>query len=282
MFLAFGIGAAFSGAAFYAYYDNRLAENEQQITRFVDGFDDQFNDASGALDDLRVEAIDQIRDELGPLGEYTSDAQGVTQLPATAGPSVWAIETRTESGTAIVGSAFAVTGYEGGTALVTTLSIVRASTAEPSPLIELVKGSERVEARMWAWDEANNLAIVVTDAEIPLLDLASPTEQSTAVGRRLFALSGLGGQQATASPGVLLDRSTSGLQHTAVLGSFFEGGPLLNGEGAIIGVATLDYRPLGLDAGAVHQAPDVTSLCNRVLRCAEGTTVSAELGDAGN
>ena len=47
--MAAGIGAAFSGAAFYAYYDNRLAENERTVGRFVEGFDQQFSDAAGAL-----------------------------------------------------------------------------------------------------------------------------------------------------------------------------------------------------------------------------------------
>jgi hypothetical protein len=284
MLMAFGIGAAFAGAGFYAYYDNRLAENERQIARFVDGFDEQFVDASTALDDQRVDAVEQIRDELVPLGEYTTDAAGVIGLPATAGPSVWAVATQDENGVPIGGSAFAVAGHNGGTALVTSLSVVRASTAAPGPMIELVKGDQRIVARLWAWDDANNLGLLLTDAEIPLLDFASPTAQASMVGGRVFALSGIGGQGATASPGVLVDRSVSGLQHTAVLGTFFEGGPLLDGSGRIVGVATAGFHPLGIDPGSVLMAPDVGAMCLRLLRCAESAsdTVTVEVGNEGN
>ena len=92
MLLMLGIGAAFSGAAFYAYYDNRLAENEQAVSRFVEGFDQQFTDATGAIDDLRVDSISEIRNELRPLGDYVADADGVINLPQSAGPSVWLLE----------------------------------------------------------------------------------------------------------------------------------------------------------------------------------------------
>jgi S1-C subfamily serine protease len=269
MFLAFGVGAAFAGAAFYAYYDNRLAEDEHEIARFVDGFDEQFTDASGALDELRVDAIEQIRAELAPLGDYATDANGVLGLPLTVGPSVWLVETRNQTGQPSVGSAFAITGHQGGTALVTSLGVVDAATASPGPDIVLVKGDQRLAARLWAWDPVHDLALLVVSESVPLLEVASPPVQSNALGGRVFAISGLGGQGATASPGVLVDRSPSGLQHTAVIGAFFEGGPLLDGDGRVVGVATSTYRPFGVDPGLVAQAPDVTALCSRILRCAD-------------
>lgn len=283
MLMCVGIGAAFAGAGFYAFYDNRLAENERQVSRFVDGFDEQFNDASTALDDLRVDAVDQIRDELAPLGEYTTDATGVIELPAVAGPSVWSVETKDQAGRDIVGSAFAITGHNGGTALVTSLAVVRASTAQPSPTIEVVKDGERVPAVLWAWDTKHDLALLLVEIEIPLLDMASGSEQADSLGGRIFALSGIGGQGATASPGVLLDISTSGLQHTASIGTFFEGGPLLNGGGEIIGVAIGDYQPNGIDSGDVGQAPDVTAICSRLLRCADtADSITIEVADEGD
>ena len=283
MLMCVGIGAAFAGAGFYAFYDDRLAENERQVSRFVDGFDEQFNDASTSLDDLRVEAVDQIRDELAPLGEYTTDARGVIELPALAGPSVWAVETKDQAGRDVVGSAFAVTGHDGGTALVTSLAVVRASTAQPGPTIELVKDGERVPAVLWAWDTEHDLALLLTEIEIPLLEMASSSEQTDSLGGRLFALSGVGGQGATASPGVLLDLSASGLQHTASVGTFFEGGPLLNGGGEIIGVAIVDYRPNGIDPGDVAQAPDIAAICTRILRCADtADTITIEVADEGD
>lgn len=278
MLLATGVGAAFSGAAFYAYYDNRLAENERTVARFVEGFDQQFTDAAGALDEMRVEAVGTIRDELEPLGEYVADAGGVVGLPATAGPSVWLVETRDENGMVVVGSAFAVVGHRGGTALVTSHQVVRAATVAPGPEVELLKGDRRLTAEVWSWDEERDLALLVVDAEIPALSLAGDQAQVAAVGHRVFALSGFGGQGASAAPGVLIDHSPVGLQHTAPVGTLFTGGPLLDGEGRVVGMASASYSPLGVGPGSVPQAPDVAGICAEILRCAEvDETVTAEV-----
>ncbi len=269
MLLMLGIGAAFSGAAFYAYYDNRLAENEQAVSRFVEGFDQQFTDATGAIDELRVDTIEEIRDELRPLGDYVADADGVINLPQSAGPSVWLLESRDEDGEIITGSAFAVVEYREGTALVTSYALVVAATTEPSPGIDLIKGNERIAAQLWAWDAERDLALLVVDRRIPLLEFASEQGQLKSVGARVFALAGVGGSGATASPGVLLDHSQIGLQHTAPVGTLFRGGPLLNGEGKVLGVASNHYRPFGMDPGDVRQAPDVRAICVQILECEE-------------
>ena len=93
--------------------------------------------------------------------------------------------------------------------------------------------------------------------------------QLDSVGARVFALAGVGGSGATASPGVLLDHSQIGLQHTAPIGTLFRGGPLLNGEGRVLGVASDHYRPFGMDPGDVRQAPDVRAICVQILECEE-------------
>jgi hypothetical protein len=271
MLLMLGVGSAFSGAAFYAYYDNRLAANEQAVSRFVEGFDQQFTDATGAIDELRVETVTEIRDELKPLGDYVADADGVINLPLTAGPSVWMLETRDENGEILTGSAFAVVEYNGGTALVTSYTLVVAATTAPSPGIDLMKGNERVPAQLWSWDPERDIALVVVDREIPTLELAGERGQLDSLGSRIFALSGVGGNGATASPGVLLDHSQVGLQHTAPIGTLFRGGPLLNGDGKVLGVASDHYRPFGIDPGDVRQAPDVRAICVVVLACSEET-----------
>jgi S1-C subfamily serine protease len=285
MLLAFAIGVGFSGAAFYAYYDKRLAQNEETVSRFVDGFDRQFTDAVGALDELRVQSVTDIRQELTPLGDLAADAKGVAGLPATAGPSVWQLKTQNEVGQAVTGAAFAVAPHGKGTAFITSFSLVVASTTAPSPTMELEKRGQRLPAQLWAWDTEHDLALVVVDEVVPPLPLASDVDQVAALGSRVFGLSGVGGQGATASPGVLLDHSQNGLQHTTAVGTLFQGGPLVTGDGKVIGMASLAYRPFGVDPGQVLQAPDVAALCAKVLKCAPtkdamSIDVTSELSDA--
>ena len=284
--LVFAVGMAFSGAAFYAYYDDRLAENEATVARFVEGFDAQFADAAGALDEMRVGAIEDIRTELSPLGEYVSQANGVIGLPEAIGASVWQLETADENGRPITGSAFAVAPHNGGTALATSYSLVEASATVPSPTIDLIKGDERITATLWAWDRDTDLAIVVVDREIPLLDMASERQQIGALGTNVFAMSGVGGQGASASPGVLIDQSQLGLQHTAAISSLFTGGPLVSGDGTVLGVVSTEYRMFGsVENGQINQAPNLASMCAEILRCVEArgdvtATVTADESQA--
>ncbi len=282
MLLSLALGVAFAGAGFYAYYDNRLAANEQEIARFVEGFDEQFVDASDSLNQLRGNSLDQIRRELQPLGEFVSEQNGVVKLPSQIGPSVYQLRTTNERGALVAGTAAAVAKHQGGTALVTSYSLVKSGTITPAPGIELVKGDERIPATLWSWDAERDLALVIVDVELPRLVFASEAELTASVGSKIFAMSGTGGQGATASPGTVLDRSAWGLQHTAAIGELFAGGPLVDSDGKLIGIASVSYAPLGFTGGDVRFAPDLTGLCARLLNCADPIDPSAAEEESGN
>lgn len=269
MLLSMALGLAFAGAGFYAYYDNRLAANEQEIARFVEGFDDQFVDASDSLNQLRGDSLDQIREELQPLGEFVSEQNGVVNLPAQIGPSVYQLRTTNERGASVAGTASAVAKHQGGTAFVTSYSLVKSGTITPAPGIELVKGEERIPATLWSWDADRDLALIVVDVELPRLVFATEAELTSSVGSKVFAMSGTGGQGATASPGTVLDRSNVGLQHTAAIGELFDGGPLVSSGGKLIGIASVSYAPLGFTGGDVRFASDLNGLCSSLLNCAD-------------
>ncbi len=269
MLLSMALGIAFAGAGFYAYYDNRLAANEQEIARFVEGFDEQFIDASDSINQLRGDSLDQIREELQPLGEFVSEQNGVVNLPGQIGESVYQLRTTNERGASVAGTAAAVAKHEGGTALVTSYALVKSSTIAPAPGIELVKGDERIPATLWSWDAERDLALIVVDVEIPKLTFATEADLTSVVGAKVFAMSGTGGQGATASPGTVLDRSDVGLQHTAAIGSLFNGGPLVDSTGKIVGVASVTYAPLGFTGGDVRFASDLSGVCASLLNCAD-------------
>jgi len=267
MLMSVGIGAGLAGAGFYAYYDDRLAENEAQVAGFVETFDTQFADAALAIAGQRDAALDDVRAELLPLEAYVADANGVATLPDVAGPSIWSIRSLDDNGSATSGSAFAVVDHVGGTGLITQLDVVRASMVTPAPPIELIKGDRVIQATLWTWDEVNGLALVVTDEVLPLLDVADPEEADLLLGRSVFAMSGFGARGATASPGLMLDRSVQGLQHTAALGPVFNGGPVVDGFGQVLGMTTSEVAP---EFGDINVAVDASVFCQRVLRCVNG------------
>lgn len=269
MLMSAGIGAGFAGAGFYAYYDDRLAENEAQVAGFVETFDTQFSNSALAIEGQRDAALEDVRAELLPLEAYVADANGVSTLPDVAGPSVWAVRSLDDNGTATSGSAFAVIDHEGGTGLITQLDVVRSSTVSPPPPIELIKGDRVIAATIWTWDEANGLALIVTAEALPLLEIADTATADLLLGRSVFALSGFGARGATASPGLMLDRSEQGVQHTAALGPVFNGGPIVDGFGQVVGMTTSNVAP---EFGDIKVAVDASRFCQRVLRCTNGLT----------
>ncbi len=267
MLMSVGIGAGLAGAGFYAYYDDRLAENEAQVAGFVETFDTQFSDAAIAITGQRDAALEDIRAELLPLEAYVADANGVATLPDVAGPSVWSIRSLDDNGQATSGSAFAVIDHLGGTGLITQLDVVRSSVVTPAPPVELIKGDRVIQATLWTWDEVNGIALVVTDEALPLLEIADTAEADLLLGRSVFAMSGFGARGATASPGLMLDRSVQGLQHTAALGPVFNGGPIVDGFGQVLGMTTSEVAP---EFGDINVAVDASVFCLRVLRCVNG------------
>ncbi len=267
MLMSAGIGAGFSGAAFYAYYDDRLAENEEQVAGFVETFDTQFAGAALAIEGQRDAALEDVRAELLPLEAYVADANGVATLPDMAGPSVWSIRSLDDDGRPTNGTAFALVEHEGGVGLITQFDIVGASSVAPAPPIELVKGDQVIAATLWSWDEANGLALVVTAEKMPLLTVADSDEADLLIGRSVFAMNGFGSRGSIASPGVLLDRSKLGVQHTAATGPLFAGGPIVDGRGRVLGMTT---ALTGAEGGQITTAIDASVFCERVLRCVNG------------
>ncbi|MFN0091133.1 MAG: serine protease [Acidimicrobiales bacterium] len=267
---AMGLGAAFSGAALYAYYDYRLSQNKVQLDRFVTGFQGEYDNAAKQLTILRDDATKQVNGSLGPLQRYVDEANAVVTLPQKVGAGVWLVRTSDADGRPAVGSAFVVASDDASTMLLTSYQLVTASAAKPGPQITLEKGGESLPGVLWNWDPDRDLALVTIEkgGEAPL-PWADAGVAAKAVGGRAYAMGAIGGAGATASPGQVIDQSNVGLQHTAAVGAAYRGGPIVNADGQVLGVASLAYRPLGFDPGEIRFAPPASAACEHLLICTE-------------
>ena len=55
------------------------------------------------------------------------------------------------------------------------------------------------------------------------------------------------------------------------MGAAWQGGPIVNVDGKVFGVASLTYAPLGFSPGEqVHFAVSVNEICQRLLSCGGG------------
>lgn len=265
-----GLAAALSGAVLYAYYESRLEKTERAIEDFVASYTDEFEAARGELQAERDDALQRIDDQLDELDQFAAGGDTLAALLDSAGPSTWFVSTLDNTGGPSVGSAFVVFADAERSFLLTSFDVVRAATVEPAPGVLLRKGDEELQAEVFTWDEGRDMALLaIAKPSLPALPFVDDPG-SVATGDRVFALSGLGANGASISQGTVTDVAGNAIQHDAGIGAAHRGGPLLDADGRVIGVASRRFAPLGFDPLAVFFAPPIGVACESVIRCPDG------------
>ena len=264
--LAASLGAAFSGAVLYAYYEYRLSQNEN----FVETFESRFKDAQEAINQERESAKEEIRKELEPLRKIRAEGETLEALVNQVQPSVWFVTTLDEAGQPSVGSAFVVAADGDRSFLLTSYNTVRAATRKPGPGVTVRKGDEQVTATVHTWQEDKDLALLtIPKGGLPKLGFA-PKDPPLKIGERVFTVSGLGASGGSISQGFVADVSANAIQHDAGVGVGFQGGPLLNSKGEVLAVASRVYAPLGFSTDGVYFGVPAAMACEKVLKCPNG------------
>jgi S1-C subfamily serine protease len=266
--LCFAFGAALSGTVLYSYYEYRLTQNEDKVSSLTSGLPQQVQQAEASIRAQEASASSQIASQLAPLRSELATGQTVQALAAKAAPALYFVHTLDASGQPSVGTAFAVASDSRQTLLLTSYAVIAAATHQPGPQVFVRHGANDQALRVYTWDEAKDLALLILPAGgQPTLTFATAAPQ---VGERVFALSGLGSAGASVTQGFVADVSADGIQHDATVGPQFQGGPLLNSDGNVVGVLSRTYSPLGFSVTDVWFAVPPSGACARVLSCAGG------------
>jgi S1-C subfamily serine protease len=267
-------GAAFGGSSafFWAHFNTEISELREQTT----DFDKRSQEARAEIDAMRNQAVTDINNQLKPIAPFLAEANVVKQAQTVA-PYVWFVATLDEDGNPSVGTAFSVATDDGTTLMITSYNTVKAGAVTPAPPVAVRKGQEEIPARVVSFDPDRDLALIeVQRANMPVLEWASDTDQAGALGLRVFPVSGLGATGAALTSGIIIDQSEVGLLHTAPVGSFMQGGPIVTADYKVIGVASTAYRPLGFDPGEIHFSVPINSVCERLMECGGGARKSRE------
>lgn len=268
MVLAFSMGASIAGVAFYAFYQYQQTQTTKKVDSYIKGFDERYRTASDSIDNEKQNAQASIQQELAPLIQASGGGVTFGQMADRVKDSVWFVQTQDSKGAPSVGSAFVVQSSEKNSLLVTSYSVVQASTAAPGPGLQLTKGNEKINAKLLNWVEDQDLAVISIDkGNIPALKFV-PDGKLPRVGDRVFAASGLGGAGASVSQGYVNDASSGVIQHSAPLGVAYRGGPLLDSEGRVVGTTSMTFSPLGFASpeGITFSLP-VRDTCSKLLTC---------------
>jgi S1-C subfamily serine protease len=275
LIVAASVGAALSGTILYAYYQYRLNQTEQRVGSFVNGFDQRFKTAVGTIQADQANAQAAIQRSLGPIQSVQSQGAAVANLLKQTQASVWFVHTVDANGQPSVGSAFAVSSGNGKTLMLTSYNTVQAATHQPAPTISVRKGDTDTPATLSSWQPAKDLALLTINRDnVKTVNFASG-DAPMKVGDRIYAVSGLGAAGGSITPGTVADASNNVLQSDAAVGTSFQGGPLINGQGDVVGVASRSYNPLGFTSDGVYFGVPIKAACDQVLSCPGGSPPSA-------
>lgn len=268
LILALAVGSAGSGVAFYSYYEFK----RDTTARFIQKYNSSFAAAQKTIDAEKANAKAEIAKELVPLQKIRAEGDTLDALSKKVAPSVFFLSTLDDAGQPSVGSAFAVASDAQQTLLITSYNTVRAATRQPGPAggIRIRQGDQDVKGTLWTWAEDRDLAVIVlAKGNVPKLSFA-PTDPPLKTGERVFAVSGLGAAGGAVTQGFVADVSSAGIQHDAAVGPAFQGGPLVNSDGTVVGVASRAYAPLNFATDGVWFAPLIRTACDKVLKCPSG------------
>ncbi|MEY2422750.1 MAG: serine protease Do [Acidimicrobiaceae bacterium] len=265
------IAAAFSGAVLYAYYESRQEQTTNKVEAFFRDYSKSIEDARKTIQAEGANAKQDIRNQLDELQKFAASGSTLTGLLQKAEPSVYFVTTLDQAGGPSVGTAFVVFSDSQQSFLLTSFTTIQAATQQPAPTVTLRKqGQDDIEATLFTWDQNHDLALLSVNrpnlAPLSWISADAPPK----IGDRLFAISGLGSTGASITQGFVADVSSDGIQHDVAVGTQFQGGPIINSDGEVVGVASRTYSPLGFNPQAVYFAPLVRLACDTVLKCPEG------------
>ncbi len=261
------VAAAFSGAALFAYYRFELDDTRERVAQLEGEIADDLEFAEQAIGQRTDEATAEIEGLLDELEQFTASGQTVDELLESVGPSVFLVTSVDEAGQPSVGTAFVLFSDSERSFLLTSFATVRAATVDPGPGVEVTQGGNGIPVQLTAWDEGRDLALLIAEdsPNLPAISVADPS--SVGSGDRVFAISGLGAEGGALVQGVVSDVSANAIQHDAPVGPQFQGGPMLNSSGELVGIASRTFAPLGFVPDTVFFGIPVREACIELVQC---------------
>ena len=167
------------------------------------------------------------------LGELEADAAAAPDPVATAErvkESVFTIISSTGRGSAWVGA------VEEGRSLLVTNNHVVGQEARPGSVVTVVREEVRMEGEVLRIDEGRDLAVVAVDEVFPPLDMA---DDSPRVGEPVLVVGSPLGLEQSVVTGIVSAFRDEHIQISAPLNPGNSGGPVVDADGEVIGVAVL-------------------------------------------
>lgn len=266
------VAAAFSGAALFAYYRFELDDTKERIADVESKIADDVEASKQVLDAETDEAVAEIEALLDELEQFTAGGQTIDELVESVQDSIYLVTTQDENGQPSVGTAFVLFSDSERSFLLTSYNTIRAATVSPGPAVQVRNDGGELAAELTTWDPERDLALLVAEdtPNLPALEIAEPSSLNT--GDRLFSVSGLGAGGASIVQGIVADAAANAIQHDVPIGFQYQGGPMLDRSGQVVGIASRTYSPLGFRPETVFFGIPVREACAEVVQCPTSLT----------
>lgn len=265
------LGATLVGGLAALYYGQQVADLEEATSKARKGIDDVVTDVERAADDARKDIrkqVNQARDELS--------RQSPVDLPSEAG--VYSVAATHEDGVVRVGSAMTVFSNDTESYLITTYSLVATEDGGAVRVVDVFLPTQTLTIRVHSFDRERDLAVlIVAGGPLPVLEWR-PVDEPVQRGDALYAV-GVAGANTPA----IVEGRVAGLSDLAIvpdmpLNDFMAGGPLIDGAGRVVAIASQHYAPFGAVEGSLFYAPPVRMVCEVLIDCTAEDVGAEDLG----
>ena len=145
------------------------------------------------------------------------------------------------------------------TTLITNHHVIESCIGIEHELTIALPNEEPVPAVIVKWDEENDIAVIASKMELPVLGLS---ENPTWPGYWVMALGSADGYEGSVSFGNVINSNASEILITNNLSHGNSGGPLVDNEGFVVGVTSWK-----LDVEQYNGAMSLDAFCAKILKC---------------
>jgi S1-C subfamily serine protease len=210
--------------------------------------------------------LDGLSKQLAGVDDRTKGTLNSTAVARKALPSVFRVRAGEATGTAF---AFGSAASGGGTLLITNYHVVEDAVTNGSRAATLERKSEKYPVRIIKLDERRDIAVLQATQTFPRL---APLRIDVQPGEPVIVVGAPLGLADTVTTGVvsavrsgLAGINTKVIQFDAAISPGNSGGPVINAEGLVVGVA--QAKIIEEDADGLALAIPISEVCDGLVGC---------------
>lgn len=265
------LGAVLVGGLAALYYGQQAADLKQTTAQARKGLDDIVDDVDEAAEEARQDIRRQVN---RARDEFSRDSP--VESPAKAG--TYSVSATHDDGEVRVASAFTVFSNRNETFLISNYAVVATEGGGAVPTVEVFLPNQTITVPVHSVDRDRDLSVFVAQGgPLPVMEWR-PADEPVSRGDAVYAVGVAGADTPAILEGRIAGASDLAIVPNLPINAFVAGGPLLDGSGRVVGIASQDYAPFGAVEGSLVYAPPIRMVCEVLIDCTAADVGAKEPG----